>query len=148
MKCWLLLIGCILIMQCSFSAPEPTPEQCTASVSCPPGLCLNCTHYICTNTRTECTIIIPNKSGTTCCCSSQLLYYCLLWSCCPVPNAVCCPDRTHCCPGDLPVCDDKGEQCLPPPLLHGAQPPHQQMPWLTKQWATYEPWWLKRGAPR
>jgi hypothetical protein len=29
------------------------------------------------------------------------------WGCCPMPNAVCCPDHKHCCPNDY-ACNDDG----------------------------------------
>lgn len=47
---------------------EPQPDQCTSSVSCPPG----------DDDKLE-TIDYQDgaHTGTTCCCSTQLLYYCV-----------------------------------------------------------------------
>ncbi|XP_024533602.1 low-temperature-induced cysteine proteinase [Selaginella moellendorffii] len=51
-------------------------------------------------------------SGTTCCCRFPIGPKCLLWGCCGVESAVCCPDHQHCCPHDYPVCHPKDGLCL------------------------------------
>ncbi|XP_023235004.1 granulins-like [Centruroides sculpturatus] len=33
------------------------------------------------------------------------------WGCCPLPNAVCCSDKVHCCPQDT-ICDVREGVCL------------------------------------
>lgn len=44
---------------------------------------------------------------------------------------MCCDDKQHCCPPNLPVCDTQGGRCLPSAnALTGGQP------WLTKTKAT------------
>nr|XP_054932690.1 progranulin-like isoform X3 [Dermacentor andersoni] len=35
------------------------------------------------------------------------------YTCCPLPNAVCCPDREHCCPSGY-TCDNETDACTPP----------------------------------
>jgi len=40
------------------------------------------------------------------------------YGCCPLPEAVCCPDRQHCCPQGF-VCDMQNSQCVPPPVSLG-----------------------------
>ena len=47
------------------------------------------------------TVVCPD--GNTCC---RLESY--DWGCCPLPNAVCCPDRVHCCPNGY-TCTSSGE---------------------------------------
>ncbi|CAO4363289.1 unnamed protein product [Caenorhabditis nigoni] len=34
-----------------------------------------------------------------------------MWGCCPMPQAVCCDDRTHCCPSGT-TCDPQGARCI------------------------------------
>ncbi|KAH9370906.1 hypothetical protein HPB48_019722 [Haemaphysalis longicornis] len=46
-------------------------------------------------------------TGDTCCKLSSGKY-----TCCPVPNAVCCPDREHCCPAGY-SCDNETDACKP-----------------------------------
>ncbi|XP_067332061.1 granulin a [Channa argus] len=41
----------------------------------------------------QCDAVNQCPEGTTCCQLSSGQ-----WSCCPLPNAVCCPDKEHCCP--------------------------------------------------
>jgi hypothetical protein len=43
----------------------------------------------------------------------NLAGFCFTWGCCPMENAVCCPDKEHCCPENLPVCDVDEGRCLP-----------------------------------
>ncbi|CAI2295996.1 unnamed protein product [Caenorhabditis sp. 36 PRJEB53466] len=33
------------------------------------------------------------------------------WGCCPMPQAVCCADKTHCCPTGT-TCDPQGARCV------------------------------------
>ncbi|XP_056608956.1 granulin a isoform X1 [Triplophysa dalaica] len=33
------------------------------------------------------------------------------WACCPMPKAVCCDDKVHCCPEDS-ICDVQSSKCL------------------------------------
>jgi hypothetical protein len=54
------------------------------------------------NVQCDCYNSCPNNS--TCCESSAGNG---TWSCCPMPNAVCCPDHKHCCPNDY-ACNDDG----------------------------------------
>lgn len=42
----------------------------------------------------------------TCCCVEWADKVCFLWKCCPVPSAICCSDRKHCCPPQYPICDN------------------------------------------
>ncbi|EEC02737.1 granulin, putative, partial [Ixodes scapularis] len=34
------------------------------------------------------------------------------YTCCPLPNAVCCPDKEHCCPQGY-SCDNETDACKP-----------------------------------
>lgn len=48
------------------------------------------------------------NTGDTCCKLGSRRY-----TCCPLPNAVCCPDREHCCPSGY-ACDNETDACKPP----------------------------------
>ncbi|XP_043089783.1 granulin a isoform X3 [Puntigrus tetrazona] len=39
------------------------------------------------------------------------------WGCCPFPEAVCCPDQEHCCPGGY-RCDLRRRSCIKTTWLH------------------------------
>ncbi|XP_014817805.1 PREDICTED: granulins, partial [Calidris pugnax] len=56
--------------------------------------------------------------GNTCCRLSSGA-----WGCCPLEDAVCCPDHVHCCPQGY-TCDPEGGSCL--------QEGGQRRPWLEK----------------
>ncbi|XP_074019021.1 progranulin [Numenius arquata] len=56
--------------------------------------------------------------GNTCCRLSSGA-----WGCCPLEDAVCCPDHVHCCPQGY-TCDPEGGNCL--------QEGGQRQPWLEK----------------
>lgn len=56
--------------------------------------------------------------GTTCCKKDSGL-----WACCPLPQAVCCSDREHCCPKGY-VCNVAEQTCDRPGLA--------SLPWLRK----------------
>ena len=51
-------------------------------------------------------------AGSTCCCLRDFFGYCFTWACCPLPEATCCEDLTHCCPKELPVCDTDAGRCI------------------------------------
>ncbi|KAE9586739.1 putative actinidain [Lupinus albus] len=61
---------------------------------------------------TRCSLFTYCSEGETCCCAKSFLGICLSWKCCGVTSAVCCKDRSHCCPHDYPVCDTARGQCL------------------------------------
>ncbi|XP_071803733.1 uncharacterized protein [Asterias amurensis] len=73
-------------------------------------------NVICPGSASQC------PDGNTCCklASGQ-------WGCCPIPNAVCCSDHTHCCPNGY-TCDTsqgtctKGDMTLPWETKNVAQP--------------------------
>lgn len=101
--------------------PEPEPVVCDASSQCPPA--------------------------TTCCCVTEFFGMCFSWGCCMVEKAVCCDDREHCCPADLPVCDSVGGRCLP---AAGA-PAALGKPWLAKtpaqrSWPGLDGLWMRGAA--
>jgi KDEL-tailed cysteine endopeptidase len=58
-------------------------------------------------------------------------------------NAICCPDKEHCCPENLPVCDVDEGRCLPKQgsgIMASA-------PWAVKVPATRKAqagWWSSR----
>ncbi|XP_027589864.1 progranulin isoform X1 [Pipra filicauda] len=64
--------------------------------------------------------------GNTCCRLSSGA-----WGCCPLEQAVCCPDHVHCCPQGY-TCDPEGGSCL--------QGGGTRLPWVRKTPA------LPRGA--
>ncbi|XP_071945822.1 uncharacterized protein [Antedon mediterranea] len=68
-------------------------------------------NVICPGGRAEC------DTGNTCCKLSSGEY-----GCCPLPKAVCCSDKLHCCP-EGQTCDTSEGKCL-----NG----DQSTPWLTK----------------
>ncbi|KXJ25541.1 Granulin [Exaiptasia diaphana] len=45
------------------------------------------------------------NSGETCCETTSKKY-----ACCPLPSAVCCSDKEHCCPAGY-TCDEQGNKC-------------------------------------
>ncbi|KAM9784464.1 granulin a [Syngnathus typhle] len=61
------------------------------------------------------------RDGTTCCKNTQGL-----WSCCPLPEAVCCSDYLHCCP--------KGHRCNIAAQTCDLE--WRSVPWLEKEPAT------------
>ncbi|XP_076033800.1 progranulin-like [Oratosquilla oratoria] len=76
------------------------------------------------------------KSGQTCCKIFPDLY-----SCCPLPRAVCCPDLLHCCPEDT-VCSDDSTTCYKADVTLSSygnssqlKPPsfNQVEPWMTEK---------------
>ncbi|KAM6993893.1 progranulin isoform 2-T2 [Passerculus sandwichensis] len=62
--------------------------------------------------RTSC------PDGNTCCRLSSGA-----WGCCPLEQAVCCPDHVHCCPQGY-TCDPEGGSCL--------QGGGSRLPWVQK----------------
>ncbi len=46
------------------------------------------------------------------------------YGCCPMPNAVCCSDGTHCCPHGA-KCDLKRMACVPAPPTDTNEVPQQ-----------------------
>ncbi|NXU93359.1 GRN protein, partial [Xiphorhynchus elegans] len=56
--------------------------------------------------------------GNTCCRLSSGA-----WGCCPLEQAVCCPDHVHCCPQGY-TCDPEGGSCL--------QEGGTSLPWVRK----------------
>ncbi|XDV13208.1 hypothetical protein PO909_001678 [Leuciscus waleckii] len=55
---------------------------------------------LCGNGKSECPV-------DTTCCETEVGQ----WACCPLPRAVCCDDKIHCCPEDS-VCDVEGYKCM------------------------------------
>jgi len=47
----------------------------------------------------------------TCCCEFEISGFCLMYACCPYPEATCCDDHKSCCPSDHPICDVEAGQC-------------------------------------
>ncbi|XP_068439394.1 granulin b [Clinocottus analis] len=62
---------------------------------------------------------------TTCCKKSSGQ-----WACCPVPQAVCCDDREHCCPAGY-ACDVAARSCVKPGAL--VLPWSQKLPALRRE---------------
>jgi KDEL-tailed cysteine endopeptidase len=96
--------------------PSPEPVDCDQTHQCPPS--------------------------TTCCCLMDLAGFCFSWGCCPMQKAVCCDDKEHCCPHDLPVCDTAAGRCLPQKGAGFAA----SVPWSSKTPATKKDgsWWSRR----
>mmetsp|Transcript_32513 Transcript_32513/g.58207 ORF Transcript_32513/g.58207 Transcript_32513/m.58207 type:complete len:478 (-) Transcript_32513:172-1605(-) len=51
------------------------------------------------------------EQDQTCCCEFEISGYCLMYACCPYPEATCCDDHKSCCPSDHPICDTDAGQC-------------------------------------
>eukprot|EP00951_Prasinocladus_malaysianus_P043505 scaffold544212_cov48-Prasinocladus_malaysianus.AAC.1 len=47
----------------------------------------------------------------TCCCEFEISGFCLMYACCPYPDATCCDDHKSCCPSEYPICDTAAGQC-------------------------------------
>ncbi|KAL2504045.1 xylem bark cysteine peptidase 3 [Abeliophyllum distichum] len=61
---------------------------------------------------TRCNLFTYCSSDETCCCARRFLGLCMKWKCCEAKSAVCCKDRSHCCPHDYPICDTRRNLCL------------------------------------
>uniref|UniRef100_A0A3B5A706 Granulins domain-containing protein n=1 Tax=Stegastes partitus TaxID=144197 RepID=A0A3B5A706_9TELE len=68
--------------------------------------------------RTQCDARTSCPDSTTCCfmTASQR------WGCCPLPQAVCCADGSHCCPHQY-KCDESKTSCIRGEV---------EIPWYTK----------------
>ncbi|XP_039421739.1 progranulin isoform X2 [Corvus cornix cornix] len=75
-------------------------STCTSLGGSAPLAALPTAHDIKCDEETSC----PN--GNTCCRLSSGA-----WGCCPLEQAVCCPDHVHCCPQGY-TCDPEGGSCL------------------------------------
>ncbi|NXQ28143.1 GRN protein, partial [Alaudala cheleensis] len=87
-------------------------STCTSLGSSAPLAALPRAHDVKCDERTSC----PN--GNTCCRLSSGA-----WGCCPLEQAVCCPDHVHCCPQGY-TCDPEGGSCL--------QGGGTRLPWVRK----------------
>ncbi|XP_048102775.1 granulin b [Alosa alosa] len=67
-----------------------------------------------------CNDSVACADGSTCCKTASGV-----WACCPLEEAVCCPDHTHCCPHDT-VCNERASTCDDP------TDPLASVPWLEK----------------
>ncbi|XP_030321951.1 progranulin [Calypte anna] len=95
---------------------------------CPQGTACDLEHSTCTSTGTptplpkagdvKCDDQTSCPDGSTCCRLSTGA-----WGCCPLEQAVCCPDHVHCCPQGY-ICDPAGGSCL--------QQGGGRRPWLRK----------------
>uniref|UniRef100_A0A8C3QR52 Granulin precursor n=1 Tax=Cyanoderma ruficeps TaxID=181631 RepID=A0A8C3QR52_9PASS len=98
---------------------------------CPQGTTCDLTHSTCTSLRASAPLAsLPTArdvkcdertscpNGNTCC---RLISG--AWGCCPLEQAVCCPDHVHCCPQGY-TCDPKGGSCL--------QEGGTRLPWVRK----------------
>ncbi|KAK2512548.1 Grn [Columba guinea] len=93
---------------------------------CPQGTACDLEHSTCISTRpllsarardVRCDDEASCPDGTTCCRLSSGA-----WGCCPLEEAVCCPDHVHCCPQGY-TCDTETGSCLqdgkpPQPWVH------------------------------
>lgn len=104
--------------------PKPSPDPGPGPGPDPPG----------PPRPTQCDDTSQCPTSTTCCCITDFLNLCLQWGCCPIEEAICCPDKQHCCPPTLPVCDTAAGRCLPKATLDN--PFSAGQPWLTKTAAT------------
>ncbi|XP_058268606.1 granulin a [Hemibagrus wyckioides] len=72
----------------------------------------------CSDSDVPCDDTVACADGQTCCKNEQGE-----WDCCPLPQAVCCEDKIHCCPHDT-KCNLPAESCDKSSL---------SVPWLKKQ---------------
>ncbi|XP_062363959.1 progranulin isoform X2 [Cinclus cinclus] len=87
-------------------------STCTSLGGSAPLAALPRAHDVKCDEETSC----PN--GNTCCRLSSGA-----WGCCPLEQAVCCPDHVHCCPQGY-TCDPEGGSCL--------QEGGTRQPWVRK----------------
>ncbi|XP_072775308.1 progranulin isoform X2 [Taeniopygia guttata] len=98
---------------------------------CPQGTTCDLIHSTCTSLggsaslaalptagEVKCDEETSCPDGNTCCRLSSGA-----WGCCPLEQAVCCPDHVHCCPQGY-TCDPEGGSCL--------QDGDTRRPWLRK----------------
>uniref|UniRef100_A0A4W5QDZ4 Granulin b n=1 Tax=Hucho hucho TaxID=62062 RepID=A0A4W5QDZ4_9TELE len=88
-KCDLAHSKCVSPTLDTFPMREKVPARKMQTVTCPGGKSL-----------------CPD--GTTCCLLASGDF-----GCCPYPEAVCCTDKLHCCPGNT-TCDLEHEMCTSP----------------------------------
>eukprot|EP00081_Caenorhabditis_elegans_P013864 NP_492982.1 ProGRaNulin homolog [Caenorhabditis elegans] len=62
--------------------------------------------FLCRVTAHQCDAETECSDDETCCKLGDNT-----WGCCPMPNAVCCDDRSHCCPTGT-TCDPQGARCI------------------------------------
>lgn len=91
---------------------------------CPQGTACDLQRSMCTSVRdvarvgdVKCDDEMSCPDGNTCCRLSSGQ-----WGCCPLEQAVCCPDHIHCCPQGY-TCDPQGGTCLQGGI---------RLPWLRK----------------
>ena len=66
----------------------------------------------CVAAEKQCDATHSCPADTTCCCVMPIgVDICVSWGCCPLPDATCCPDHRHCCPANMPICDEVTKQC-------------------------------------
>ena len=82
-------------------------------------------NVICPDGKSEC------ANGQTCCMTKSGNY-----GCCPQSNAVCCPDKVHCCPGGY-KCNDATGKC---------EPGYEAIPFLNRLPAMNTP--ITEAAPK
>ncbi|XP_056168271.1 uncharacterized protein LOC130134605 [Syzygium oleosum] len=61
---------------------------------------------------TECGDFSYCPSDETCYCLFEFYDLCLIYSCCPYENVVCCTGTGDCCPSNYPICDVEEGLCL------------------------------------
>ncbi|XP_068517057.1 progranulin isoform X1 [Anas acuta] len=95
---------------------------------CPQGTTCDLERSMCTSVQdpawpparvgdVKCDDQMSCPDGNTCCRLSSGA-----WGCCPLEEAVCCPDHVHCCPQGY-TCDPQGGTCLQGGV---------RLPWLSK----------------
>ncbi|XP_020906880.1 progranulin isoform X2 [Exaiptasia diaphana] len=106
--------------------PLPKAVCCSDNVHCCPsgytcdtgaGICTKGSSMIAMMRKVNSRKIVKKTFNRDCPDQSQCLYYetcCLMesgcYGCCPLPNAVCCPDHQHCCPNGY-NCDKYSNTC-------------------------------------
>nr|XP_046271757.1 granulin a [Scatophagus argus] len=78
---------------------------------CPEGHQCSADSRSCLRTELVTTVLCPDgksecPDGTTCCVNPEGK-----WGCCPLPEAVCCEDKLHCCPAGT-KCDIEHSKCI------------------------------------
>ncbi|NXV81522.1 GRN protein, partial [Atlantisia rogersi] len=99
---------------------------------CPQGTTCDLEHSVCTSSGgwaqplaslpkardVKCDDTTSCPDGSTCCRLSSGA-----WGCCPMEEAVCCPDHVHCCPQGY-TCDPQSSSCL--------EEGGSRLPWVQK----------------
>ncbi|TNM97148.1 hypothetical protein fugu_015304 [Takifugu bimaculatus] len=110
-----LFSGVLLVLVGADQCPGGRCDVCSEQeVLCPDGKRCCPEGHLCSSDGRSCikTAVVPCSDTEVCpdnytCCKDGSDK----WTCCPLPQAVCCPDRNHCCPAQY-RCDEQSTSCI------------------------------------